>query len=316
MPDRLRRLKLASSLGTGLLVLGLGAGCESDAERERSGKKGADSSPTAGLVDVGGHRLAVRALGKGSPTVVIDSGLGETWEGWQSLAERISARATVCLYNRAAYGRSEPGPFPRTASREAAELHALLQRSGLRPPFILVGHSLGGLNALVFARSNPEMVGGMVLLDPPPREFMAGRRFQELRAMAEGKTLVFQRRAAQERDAGESAAAAFLATLASEHEMFLAQGASEIEQIAAGQPAPGRTGVGKAQPRVRGFRRRLRGVLDRVEPGPVQALHPGRLRLAPEHPALHRDEPAVVLETILDVVDEVRRDGVDPAGPR
>ncbi len=318
MPDRLRRLKLASSLGTGLLVLGLGAGCESDAERERSGKKGADSSPTAGLVDVGGHRLAVRALGKGSPTVVIDSGLGETWEGWQSLAERISARATVCLYNRAAYGRSEPGPFPRTASREAAELHALLQRSGLRPPFILVGHSLGGLNALVFARSNPEMVGGMVLLDPPPREFMAGRRFQELRAMAEGRTLVFQRRAAQERDAGESAAAAFLATLASEHEMFLAQGASEIERItslgslplavlASGKPNPE---FGDSAAAFQAFWIESNRALSRLSTR-------GRLRLAPESThALHRDEPAVVLETILDVVDEVRRDGVDPAGPR
>ena len=318
MSNRLRRLKPAFSLGIGLLALGFGAGCESDAERERSGRKRSDSRTAAGLVDVGGHRLAVRALGKGPPTVVIDSGLGETWEGWQSLAERISDRAAVCLYHRAAYGRSEPGPFPRTASREAAELRALLQNTSLPSPFILVGHSLGGLNALAFAGSYPEIVGGLVLLDPPPREFMAGRRFRELRAMAEGKTLEYRRRAAEERDAGETETAAFLEALASEHEMFLSHGAAEIARVdglgdlpmvilASGRPNPD---FGDSAAAFQEFWIESNRALSTLSTR-------GRFRLAPESThALHRDEPAMVLETILEVIDEVRRDGVDPAGSR
>jgi pimeloyl-ACP methyl ester carboxylesterase len=317
--NRLRRLRLLALLGTGLPVLGLGVGCEFGGEREEGGERSAaaDSSTSAGMVDVGGHRLAVQVLGKGSPTVVIDPGLGETWEEWESLAERISDRAAVCLYNRAGYGRSEPGPFPRTASRETGELRALLEKAGLEPPFVLVGHSLGGLNALVFTRDYPEVTGGLVLLDPPPKEFMAGRRFPELKTMAGEQSLEYRRGAKRAREAGDSGAAAFLDAVASEHEMFLARGASEIEGIldlnhlplvvlASGKPNPA---FGDSAEAFQAFWIESNRALSMLSTR-------GRFRLvARSTHALHRDEPAVVLQAILEVVDEVRGDA-GPAIPR
>jgi pimeloyl-ACP methyl ester carboxylesterase len=123
------------------------------------------------------HSLYVHCLGTGRPTIVIDTGVGETYESWESVIETISRQTRVCAYDRAGYGRSEPGPMPRDSQRAVDELHLLLGKSGEDGPFLLVGHSLGGLNMQVYANTYPEEVTGLVLLDPSPLAWMKGRGF-------------------------------------------------------------------------------------------------------------------------------------------
>ena len=118
------------------------------------------------LVDVGGYRLHVNCLGTGSPTVVIDSGLGDWSASWRSWVQPEAAKATrVCTYDRAGMGYSESGPLPRTAAHFAQELHTLLQHADIPGPYVLVGHSAGGLTVRVFADAYPAEVVGVVLID-------------------------------------------------------------------------------------------------------------------------------------------------------
>jgi pimeloyl-ACP methyl ester carboxylesterase len=142
-----------------LLIAGVGyqqLGSAMDARR----------SPEPGrLIDAGGHRLKIDCTGSGSPTVVLESGLGDVLVEWQAVQPQVSTLTRVCSYDRAGYGDSDAGPFPRTSSQIARELHALLQNAGERPPFILVGHSFGGYNVRVFNGQYSNEVVGMVLVD-------------------------------------------------------------------------------------------------------------------------------------------------------
>jgi pimeloyl-ACP methyl ester carboxylesterase len=122
--------------------------------------------PPGALVDIGGHRLHLNCSGAGSPTVVLDSALGGSSMSW-SLVQPALARITrVCSYDRAGFGWSDAGPFPRTAGRIADELRRLLARAAVEPPFVLVGHSFGGLVVRVFTARHPRDVAGLVLVDP------------------------------------------------------------------------------------------------------------------------------------------------------
>jgi pimeloyl-ACP methyl ester carboxylesterase len=185
-------------------------------------------------VDVGGHRLFMRDAGKGRPAVVIDAGIGDGCDKVRPLQERLARATRVIAYDRAGYGRSEPGPLPRDAGREADELRALLERAGVPAPFVVVGHSLGGLNAQLFAARFPTAVAGLVLLDPPPLSFLLGRDYRELAALAARMTGEWQAAAAAARSAGEPekrAQAAFLYAIASEHREMFAASAQDAAAI-------------------------------------------------------------------------------------
>ena len=122
--------------------------------------------PPGQLVDVGGYRLHINCVGTGGPTVVIDAGQGDWSASWSNRVQPEAARTTrVCAYDRAGSGWSEAGPLPRTAERFAQELHSLLQHAGIPGPYVLVGHSLGGLTVRVFAQAYPADVAGVVLID-------------------------------------------------------------------------------------------------------------------------------------------------------
>jgi len=122
--------------------------------------------PPGRMVDVGGHRLHINCVGTGTPTVVIDAGWGDASGAWSSWVQPEAARITrVCTYDRAGMGYSEPGPLPRTAERFAQELHTLLWRADVLGPYVLVGHSLGGLPVRVFAHEYPMDVAGVVLIE-------------------------------------------------------------------------------------------------------------------------------------------------------
>jgi len=122
--------------------------------------------PPGILVDVGGYRLHINCTGAGSPTVVIDTGLGDWSLSWASWVQPEVAKTTrVCSYDRAGMGYSEPGPLPRDAAQFARELHTLLQKADIQGPYVLVGHSLGGLPTRVFTHEYPTEVAGVVLIE-------------------------------------------------------------------------------------------------------------------------------------------------------
>lgn len=116
-------------------------------------------------VDVGGYSLHINCTGEGSPTVIVDAGNGDFSLGWAGIQPEVAKFARICTYDRAGYGWSDPSPKPRTAEVMAEELHTLLVNAGVKPPYVLVAHSLGGLNARVFAGTYPDEVAGMVLVD-------------------------------------------------------------------------------------------------------------------------------------------------------
>lgn len=117
------------------------------------------------LVDLGGYRLHILCLGQGSPTVILDAGLGGTSLDWSTVQRRLSTRTRVCAYDRAGMGWSDPGPVPRSPFRMANELRRLLINAGEHGPYVLVAHSLSGKSARFFASANPGEVAGLVLAD-------------------------------------------------------------------------------------------------------------------------------------------------------
>jgi len=118
------------------------------------------------LVDIGGYRLHINCTGTGSPTVILDAGLGGTSLDWSKVQPAVARFTRVCSYDRAGYGWSESGPgTPRTSQQIVKELHLLLAHAQIHGPYVLVGHSAGGLNMRLYAYRYPAEVAGMVLLD-------------------------------------------------------------------------------------------------------------------------------------------------------
>src|ERR1700681_112703 len=118
------------------------------------------------LVDVGHRRMNLYCSGSGSPTVVLDSGLGRDMFDWRLVQARIARRTRVCSYDRAGMGFSDAASSPRSAGAVVTDLHALLRNAGIAPPFVLVGHSIAGLYVRLYADRYPREVAGLVLVDP------------------------------------------------------------------------------------------------------------------------------------------------------
>src|SRR5215216_1882055 len=125
------------------------------------------------LVDVGGYRLHINCTGSGSPTVVIVAGAGDwstTWGGY--VQPEVAKTTRVCTYDRPGLGWSEAAPLPGDAAQFAKELHTLLQNANIPGPYVMVGHSLGGLGVRVFVHDYASEVAGVVLIDSmTPQQF-------------------------------------------------------------------------------------------------------------------------------------------------
>jgi pimeloyl-ACP methyl ester carboxylesterase len=117
------------------------------------------------LLVIGGHRLHLRCTGSGSPAVVLEPGGGEMSSNLAWIAPAVARDTRVCVYDRAGRGWSEASPAPQDAAQIAADLHTLLQRGNVPGPYVLAGHSFGGLYVLTFAARYPDDVAGMVLVD-------------------------------------------------------------------------------------------------------------------------------------------------------
>ena len=128
--------------------------------------------PPGEMVGIGGYSLHIDCVGRGSPTVVLDAGLGEMSAQWVMVQREVSDTTRVCAYDRAGMGWSEMGPEPRDARQITGELHALLEGAGIEGPYVLVGHSFGGLYMQTYAARYPDEVAGMALVDSSqPEQF-------------------------------------------------------------------------------------------------------------------------------------------------
>jgi pimeloyl-ACP methyl ester carboxylesterase len=158
-------------LFAGLVIAGIAGGYETIQEQIERSTLGMPGH----LVDIGGRRLYIHCTGSGSPAVVLVSGLGETsayWGGW--IQPAVARSTTVCAYDRAGQGWSDPPTSPQDGAAVSADLHALLQHAQIPGPYVLAGHSTGGVYARIFAAHHPDEVAGMVLLDSQPNEALSG----------------------------------------------------------------------------------------------------------------------------------------------
>lgn len=126
--------------------------------------------PPGKLIQVGSSRLHLQRSGQGSPAVVMDYGIGGLSPLWSLVQPEVAKFTQVCIYDRAGYGWSDVSKQSRTSQQMVEELHTLLARAGVASPYILVGHSLGGLNMRLFASLYPDEVAGVVLVDSVPTE--------------------------------------------------------------------------------------------------------------------------------------------------
>ncbi len=129
---------------------------------------GAAGSARAGTVValVDGRKLNFRCQGRGTPTVLLESGFGADSTAWYKVQPDLARQTRVCAYDRAGYGYSDPGPLPRDGAATARDLDLALKAAGIKGPFVVMGHSAGGLYARLFAARRTSDVQGLILLDP------------------------------------------------------------------------------------------------------------------------------------------------------
>ncbi len=128
------------------------------------------------LIDIGGRHINMHCAGTGTPTVILMAGIFSWSVVWYKTQPAIAQKTRVCAFDRASYGFSDPAPRPQTLSQVVDDLHAALKAGSIPGPYVLVGHSLGGIEVRLYAQRWPEQVVGMVLVDSSP----AGEMLLEL----------------------------------------------------------------------------------------------------------------------------------------
>lgn len=237
---------------------------------------------------MGGYRLAIACEGQGSPTVVLDSGMGDSMVTWSEVVPGVASFTRVCRYDRAGLGRSEEGPLPRTSERIVSELHSLLARAGVPPPYVLVGHSFGGMNVMLYAIEHGDETAGLVLVDATHDRFPSLEK--ELRNPAEMRSI--ERRFTSGPPAARSE--------------FLSLGESAAELSAAGPLPPIpliviTAGHRRDPPEIRMAWSELQRELADRAPGARQILADRSGHY------IQYDQPDVVVDAIREVVEEIRQ---------
>ena len=120
------------------------------------------------LINIGGRRINLRCTGSGDPTVVLMAGIASWSFIWYKTQPVIAQKARVCAFDRAGFGFSDPAPNPQIISDVVKDLHAAFQAASIAGPYVLVGHSMGGVEARLYTQRWPTEVAGMVLLDTSP----------------------------------------------------------------------------------------------------------------------------------------------------
>jgi len=271
----------------------------------------AGSPPSDRLIDIGSHRIQIHREGKGTPTVVIDTGIADSLAKWSPLQKRIAQATHVITYNRAGYGQSEPGPLPRDCGREAEELKSLLDHALVPGPYVVVGHSLGAFNTQVFAAKYPQDVVGIVLLNPPPLSFIRGEKYPSLLALADRMTAEWQAIAdagAESADGEGKARAAFFRMIASEHREMFGESARLVSEILSFEDTPLLViAAGKSNPHWGEIADEYQAYWIEQNRTLSHKSSKGKFILAEESTHhLDKDVPDLVIESILSIVDQAR----------
>jgi pimeloyl-ACP methyl ester carboxylesterase len=173
------KLLLAVGLACSWIGVSLAQPATSDPDIHRYEKPGV-------LADVGGGRkINVVCMGHGSPTIVLTAGLGNWSETWRKVQAPLAQRHRVCAWDRAGLGFSSPSAEPQDVLHTTHDMEAALKLARLAGPYVLVGHSLGGYESLLFADRHPNDVVGMVLVDPsiPDQQRILARGGEEVAAL-------------------------------------------------------------------------------------------------------------------------------------
>jgi pimeloyl-ACP methyl ester carboxylesterase len=136
----------------------------------RAQDSGATPPPLGRLVDIGGRRLHLYCTGSGSPTVIVENGSSSYSMEWALLQPKVAAFTRICTYDRAGMAWSDRGPAENTVAETMDDLHLLLLTAKVAPPYVLVGHSIGGMYVRAYQRRYPADVAGLVLVDATPEE--------------------------------------------------------------------------------------------------------------------------------------------------
>jgi pimeloyl-ACP methyl ester carboxylesterase len=172
------------------------------------GTAAAPLDPPGVLVDLGGRRLHLWCSGAGAPAVILEAGAGAFSIDWALVQPQIAGSNRVCSYDRAGLGWSDSGPNAGKPDAIVADLHALLAAAGVKPPYVMVGASMGGIYARLYDLAYPAEVAGMVLVDPASEERLftmyqrkgvtiASLTAEQLRSTISSERVVVPRRPAQ-----------------------------------------------------------------------------------------------------------------------
>jgi len=249
-----------------------------------------------GLFDVGGgRRLSLSCVGTGSPTVVLEAGLGDPAAPWFAVETAVAPVARVCSYDRAnaGGGASDPAPGPRTGADAVADLHALLAAAGVPGPYVLVGHSVGGLFARLYAHTYPDEVAGLVLVDASHEEQVERRR-----ALVSPEMFAAAQQATQANTEGIDLDGSFAQVRAARAAAPLRP--MPLVVLSAGQDDPARFPAGWPMEAEAALSRELQTDLAGLVPG-------GRLVVAERSGHyVHQAQPELVVQAVRQVVGAVR----------
>jgi pimeloyl-ACP methyl ester carboxylesterase len=150
-----------------------------------------DPKPTGKLIDLGGYSLHVDAEGKGSPAVIFIAGSQAFSFDWELVTPAIAKITQVVTYDRPALAWSDPGPMPRSLEQDVYELHTLLQKVRITPPYVLVGHSLGGFIARLYEKKYPDEVKGLIEVDGTSEDALLfmNNKIARLRSFSQNKPI-------------------------------------------------------------------------------------------------------------------------------
>jgi pimeloyl-ACP methyl ester carboxylesterase len=140
------------------------------------------------FADISGQKFRIREYGKGDMTVIFENGMSDSLEAWGTIPDTVALFAHVFRYDRADIGKSDSSQQKRTIPNMVSELKNILTYENIRPPYILVGHSMGGYIIRYFSSLYPDEVKGMLLLDPAPEAYWEGMSKKELGNYIKGGT--------------------------------------------------------------------------------------------------------------------------------
>lgn len=145
---------------------------------------GTNIAPSGELIDLDGYRLHLHSRGTGGPAVIMEAAIWDIGLTWSLVQPEVAKFARAVVYDRGGLGWSDPSPKPRTAAAMVEELHTLLGRASIEPPYVLVGQSFAGLLVRLFAYTHPDEMAGLVLVDAA-HEDQDERYPEAIRAMAQ-----------------------------------------------------------------------------------------------------------------------------------